>query len=246
MLDVMPIILLLLFSLALSIGTGIVVVVIRRASARDRSVQVPAPEPGPENAGMPCLLQRPPCWLAVKGRDLLSVKTALGLQRVKRCPWWQGLAGDEKLFISPPIGGWILVVGSGLPDPTDDIDAAFRFVLDLSRKLGHVQFFMASRILHHHAWVKAEKGRVLRAYAWAGKTLWKQGTATSAERELGLKCFDYAEPSEGDGFCQPDSVALNAERVPQLAAQWSVDPGQIDGRRLESECGLAGEPVGRR
>jgi hypothetical protein len=32
------------------------------------------------------------------------------------------------------------------------------------------------------------------------------------------------------------------EKVPILAARWSLDPAKIDDRRLETECGLAGEP----
>jgi hypothetical protein len=239
----MPIILLLLFSFALSVGTGIVVLVIRRASRRDATVPAfPPCEPGPDCALKPCFLQRPGCWLAVRGRNVLAVKTALGLHKVKRCPWYQGLAGEEKLFISPPIGGWILVVGSGLPDPADDVDVTFRFLVGLSRKLGHVQFFSASSVLNYHAWVKAERGHVVRAYAWAGKTLWKQGPQTRAEKDLGVRCFDYTEPPEEKTFNTPDALSLNVEKVPLLAARWSLDPAKIDGRRLETECGIAGEP----
>ena len=107
---------------------------------------------------------------------------------------------EKKLFISPPVDGWILVIGSALPDPAADVDACFRFVMELSRKLGHVQFFSANRVLSHHAWVQVEAGRVRRAYAWAGTTLWKQGLKTTAEADLGLKCFDYFETAERTSF----------------------------------------------
>ncbi len=241
----MPIILLLLFSFALSIGTGIVVLVIRRAGKRTEVPPAFEPcQPGPDadGAARPSFLQRPGSWLAVRSRNLMAVKKAIGLHNVKRCPWYQGLAGEEKLFISPPIGGWILVVGSGLPDPADDVDVAFRFLVELSRKLGQVQFFSASSILNYHAWVKAERGKVVRAYAWAGKTLWKQGTRTRAERDLGVQCFDYSEAVEENGLGRSEALSLNVEKVPLLAARWSLDPAKIDGRRLETECGLAGEP----
>jgi len=150
--------------------------------------------------------------------------------------------GDEKLFIAPPVKGWILVVGSGLPDPSEDVDACFRFVLALSRKLGQVQLFSASRVLQYHAWVKTERGRIVRAYAWAGKTVWQQGTRTAAEKDLDLKCFDYAEPAERVSFNQPEVAAVNVDKVPLLAARWSLDPGHIDGHFLENEQGVAGEP----
>ena len=56
------------------------------------------------------------------------------------------------------MNGWIIVTGSGLPNPSCDVDECFRFLTELSRKLGQVQFFQADRILHHHAWARVENG----------------------------------------------------------------------------------------
>jgi hypothetical protein len=178
----------------------------------------------------------------VKSRSLRAVQSALDLHNPKPCSWMRGLAGEEKLFIAPPVKGWVLVMGSGLPDPSEDVDACFRFVQDVSRKLGQVQLFSVSHILHHHAWVKADNGKVVRAYAWAGRTLWQQGAPTLAERELDLKCFDYTEPAERISFHQPDPASANVEKVPLLAARWSLDPGRLDERLLETAPGVAGEP----
>jgi hypothetical protein len=241
----MPVLLLLLFSIALSIGLGIAVLVVRQAR---REKLAPKREVSAFSGcayERSCEFRRPGCWLAVRSRSLAAVQSALGLHNPKPCSWIEGLAGDEKLFVAPPVKGWILVMGAGLPDPSEDVDACFRFVLRLSRKLGQVQFFSASRVLHHHAWVAADGGRVVRAYAWAGKTLWQQGARTSAEKELELKCFDYAEPVEPAAFGQPDAVLLNVDKVPLLAARWSLDPARIDQRFLERERGVAGEPSRR-
>src|SRR5258707_1386726 len=143
-------------------------------------------------------LKRPGCWLAIKNRNLGAVQQALALHNPKPCSWLDGLSGNggQRLFISPPVSGWILVLGPALPEPGDDVDACFRFLLDLSRKLGHVQFFSANTILNHHAWAQVESGRVQRAYAWAGRTLWNQGDLTQAENNLGLKCYSYTDASE--------------------------------------------------
>jgi len=46
-----------------------------------------------------------------------------------------------------------------LPDPADDVDVCYRLLAELSRKLGHVQFFNANTVLNQHAWVQAEHGR---------------------------------------------------------------------------------------
>ncbi len=238
----MPVFLLILFSVALSVGTGIIVMVIRRGRRRERPSAL-APEPCPFEST--CIFQRPGCWLAIKTRSVLAVQCALGLNNVKPCSWTDGMMGEEKVFVAPPVKGWILVMGSGLPDPSDDVDACYRFITGLSRRLGQVQFFIASRIVHHHAWIRADNGRVVRAYAWAGKTLWQQGAITPAERDLGLKTFGYTELPERASFGQPDVSVVNTEKVPLLAARWSLDPARIDNQSLLSECGVAGEPSRR-
>lgn len=238
----MPVLLLVLFSIALSVGMGIVFLVLRRLALREHTVSKPREVPPAGFQEHPCAFRWPGSWLAIKSRNLFAVQSALGLHNPKPCSWLQGLAGEEKLFIAPPVKGWILVIGSGLPEPSDDVDVCFRFLLDLSRKVGQLQFFSVSRVLHYHAWVKADGGRIVRAYAWAGKTIWQQGSRTPAEKELGFKCFDYLENAEPPAFGQPDIASLNTDKVPLLAARWSIDPGRIDARFLQMERGIAGEP----
>jgi hypothetical protein len=239
----MPILLVLLLSVALSIALSIILLLVRRSRRKKVSLSEVARVAARQHDRLR-VFRRPNCWLAIKGKSLLAVQSALGMHKVKPCSWFQGLAGDEKLFIAPPVDGWILVMGSGLPDPSEDVDACFRFVVDVSRKLGQVHYFSASRVLHHHAWVKADGGRVLRAYAWAGQTLWQQGARTAAEKELDLKCFDYLETPERS-FGQPDVASVNTDKVPMLAARWSLDPARINERCLETERGIAGEPSRR-
>ena len=240
----MPVLLLFLFSISLSIGTAIIVLVVRRARQRksdwnscktsvDESNS--AAEPG-------CCFRRPGYWLAIKSRSVLAVQSALGLSNAKPCSWTDGLLGDEKLFIAPPVKGWILVMGSGLPDPSEDVDKCFRFLLDLSRRLGQVQFFSCSRVVQHHAWIRVDSGKVLRAYAWGGRTLWRQGAITSAEQELNLVTFDYQEAPERSPFAQPDVLCANTEKVPLLAARWSLDPARVDESWMQAVSGVAGEP----
>ena len=187
------------------------------------------------------ILNRPASWLVVRSKNLHAVENALGLHNPRPCTWSEGIAGEKKLFISPPVNGWILVIGQGLPDVSDDVDSCFRFLTNLSRRLGRVQFFSANSILKHHAWVWVENGRVMRAYAWAGQTLWNQGIKTSAELNLGLKCFAYLE-SPDTLFGKSDVNASNTDKVPLLAGRWSLDPAAIDERVFEHAYGIAGEP----
>jgi len=173
------------------------------------------------------VFEQPSRWLVVKAGDPAMVQSVLNLHHPTPCSWEEGLieAREDKLFISPSISGWVLVMGSGLPGPFEDVDVCFRFLCDLSRKLGQVQFFSASRVVTQHAWVLMDSGRVYRAYAWAGETLWNQGPVTAAEKELRLRCFEYG--SEQNYFAVKDELAANSERVGQLAARWSLDPATL-------------------
>jgi len=233
--------------LGFALSCGIVMAILLSRLARGRSLQTQLLRKPCEIGSAPFFpLQstsfiRPSSWLAVKSGNLQAVQSALGLHNAKPCSWLEGLAGDDKLFIAPPVKGWIIVFGSGLPEPGDDVDTCFCFLVDISRKLGRVQFFNASTILQYHAWVQVDRGRILRAYAWAGRTLWNQGKRTSSEQELGLKCFDYTYPTEAFPFGMQDRINSNVEKVPLLAARWSLDPAAIDERFLHHERGVAGE-----
>lgn len=175
--------------------------------------------------------QRPACWLAIRSATPERVRAALGLSRFAPCSWAEGMTGEHEFFISPRLNGWVIVTGSAIPTPDDDVDECFRFLVTLSRKLGHVQFFHAQRFLHHHAWARLDDGYVTRAYAWADGTVWNQGPQTLPEIELGLKCFDYDEP------CPRSVAARNADKVSRLAARWNFDPAAVD----EGAVGVAGE-----
>lgn len=88
----------------------------------------------------------------------------------------------------------------------------------------------------HHAWARMDDGCVTRAYAWAGETVWNQGAKTMAEIEMGMKCFGYGESFEVESWTTNESAAANLEKIPLLAARWSIDPAIL--RRAD---GIAGE-----
>jgi hypothetical protein len=182
-------------------------------------------------------------WIAVRGLDPALVRDAFGIHHATACSWEEGLtrASEKHLFISPPVDGWVLVVGAPLPDPGDDVDACHRFLLNLSRKLGHVQFYSTHRALSHHAWVMVEDGAVLRAYAWSGSVTWNEGAPTAAERTLGLRCLQYGDQPEDCGMDEADPFAPNAERVPALAARWSIDPAAVARNAFDERRGITGD-----
>jgi hypothetical protein len=188
------------------------------------------------------LFEPPTRWLAVRSQNPQAIQSALGVQHPRACSWSDALARpfEPRLFISPPVNGWVVVMGCDLPDPSDDIDECFKFLANLSQKLGEVQFFSRNRAVGHHGWARLNSGKVLRAYAWAGETLWNQGAATTAERDLNVRCFGYTEDVEALGYGEREVLTLNTERVVRLAAAWSLDPTSIDGADLENK-GIAGD-----
>jgi hypothetical protein len=188
------------------------------------------------------VFEAPSRWLAVRSQNPRAIQEALGLQHARACSWSDALGTpfEPRLFIAPPVRGWVLVMGCDLPDPADDVDECFKFLTALSHKLGEIQFFSRNRAVSHHGWARLSSGKVLRAYAWAGETLWNQGNITDLERDLKLRCLAYLQSSNVLGLAEREILALNTERVVRLAATWSIDPTAVGGAALESK-GIAGD-----
>ena len=234
----------LLLLLGIVLGVGIlllawVITLHRRIHTSASSPQLRSEFPPLQSIFAP----RPASWLVVRSQNPQAVGAALGLDRFAPCPWVEGLTGGHGFFIGPPINGWIIVTGSGLPDPGNDADDCFHFLTGLSRQFGQVQFFHAEPVLHHHAWVRVENGVVQRAYAWAAETVWDQGNRTAAETDLSLKCFSYGEHPAAGSWAATEWMAANVAKVPLLAARWSLDPARIDARLRKHAGGIAGDPL---
>jgi hypothetical protein len=165
---------------------------------------------------------RPSTWLTIYSADPQTIRALL--------PEKNGF------FISPRNDGWVIVSGPGLPDPGDDVDACHLFLTTLSRELGLVQFFHAEIFSAHHAWARLDTGCVIRAYAWADKTIWNQGTKTMMEESLGLNCPGYGEGFSAGFWAAKENALANVKKIPLLAAHWSLDP-----KILHRADGITGE-----
>lgn len=230
--DSVVLVLLVVHLVALAVGCIFCLGILSRRRARALLQDVGTSPTVPSQTIFP---QRPTCWLAIRGSTPESVQAALGLDRSMPCSWSEGMTGEHQFFISPRVNGWVIVTGVAIPTPDEDVDECFHFLISLSRKLGHVQFFYGEKYFYHHAWARLDEGCVTRAYAWAGETVWNQGAKTVPEIELGVKCFGYGES------CPPPVARKNTEKVSQLAARWNFDPASVDERTLNQAIGMAVE-----
>jgi hypothetical protein len=229
--------LLLMHMIALGVGLMLFawMIFLQRRARRQFSAVTAVYEFDPEPS-LSFSISRPMCWLAVRSVSPESVKEALGLNHASPCTWNEGLTGDHAFFISPRVNGWVIVTGLALPTPTEDVDACFIFLSTLSRKLGHVQYFYAETFSRHHGWARLDDGCVTRGYAWAGTTVWSQGVETLPEIEAGVKTFAY-----GDQSATLSDVEANFEKVPLLAARWSLDPAGVKLNSIRQSIGIVGE-----
>ncbi|HTI69068.1 MAG TPA: hypothetical protein VMF06_03840 [Candidatus Limnocylindria bacterium] len=195
---------------------------LRRVRRAARQVDPLAPLTGSRRRLNP--FPAPSRWLAIKSMNTEYLRDILGVGDAP-ASWSDALSRfrERRLFVSPPVDGWTLVIGGGIPDPALDIDASFRFLVNLSKATGEVQFYHMDRVLNFHGWGLLRDGKVVRAYDWAGETLWNEGRMTLDERLLGMKCRDYADSPEALRYGEIPSELQNTERVPLLARRWSLD-----------------------
>jgi hypothetical protein len=151
-------------------------------------------------------------WFAVKASDPTAVLDALEFGEAVPANWASGLAtaygrsqsSDPWVFITPPVGGWTLVVSFSLPYPTveahHDIGRRFDILLTrLMQRFDDVQFFGSYRVAGFVAWARALKGKPIRTFAWSGSdgtVLTNFGAQMPEEANLGFPDLSSLSPSD--------------------------------------------------
>lgn len=149
-------------------------------------------------------------WFAVKTSDPASVLEALEFAEATPTNWVSGLAAvhgnsqsdDAWVFVSPPVSGWILVVGSSLPYPTIEThhDIGRRFDVLFSRlmqRFDDVQFFGSHRGVGFVTWARALSAKPMRIFAFAeADVLANVGEQTPEEAKLGFLNLSGLSPSD--------------------------------------------------
>jgi hypothetical protein len=183
----------------------------------------------------------PARWLAIRADSADPVREALGLEYARPCVWSAALHTpfEPRLFIAPPVNGWVLVMGCDVPDPQADVDEFFLFLSRLSARLGTVRFFQRNPRVEHHGWAALKDGQVERAYVWCGAVLWNQGGMTREEQRLGMVCLPYGAALDDLDAAGVEVLGENTDRVLRLADRWSLNPLTVRAGALAG-TGIAG------
>jgi hypothetical protein len=185
---------------------------------------------GPVPFGFKC------SWLAIRDVAPEKIIAALPVRGARPSGWAEGVetAYEGGVFVTPPIGRWVLVASTDLPDfgDAEHPDQITALIVRLSRELETgVQYFGTHRVVEYHAWAWGEHGEVLRAYAYIGEsgtTITDVGTKTAPEE--GFELFDERSPEAADdGYWEREDLRhATEELVMEIAGAWSVDPTTID------------------
>jgi len=177
-------------------------------------------------------------WFAVKASNAAAVIDALELKDAAPANWVSGLAAanpdgfspdnDRWLFVSPPISGWVLAVGSWLPYPTaethHDIGAKFDAMFArLMARFDDVQFFASHRVSDYCAWARAVNGEPVRIFAYGGEVLMNLGGQTPEEAKLGLPDLTGLSLSDAEDRIFRVAEELDAEQEKLVASGLSQD-----------------------
>jgi hypothetical protein len=178
--------------------------------------------------------------LAVRDVHPEELAAVLGLKRIRRLPWKEGIdAAYERnargVFVSPAVSRWTLVIGHKIASAEDNqFNPSFRATLEtLSQRFGEAQAFGTHRVIEYHLWMLAKNGQLLRSFEYIGERgeiLDDFGTRTPVEQDLSF----FEEPRE-EWFPSESDVM-------QVAGAWSLDPTKLTAESGPAEYGLFGEP----
>lgn len=166
-------------------------------------------------------------WYAVRTGDMHVVADVLGLTARRSVQWSEGVALSYRsgVFITPPVGNWVLAVGVDLAKRECDAES-------LSGVLAtEVQYFATHRGSEAHEWHLADNGRLARVIRYAADAGIYRQVGEPTEGEVGLG-FGLASLTE-ESALEP----ISEDTVMQVAGAWSVNPQHLP---VTDELGIYG------
>lgn len=181
-------------------------------------------------------------WIAVPTGDQEGVMATLGLTRSRSVTFAEAAAvieddghggtdGHARVYVSPELDGWTLVIGPWC-DPCDDetSDEMLRLCADLSSRYGQAQAYYYGEQGDGSAWLIAEDGAVVRRYCETGvpdeDALFTLGQPLPLERsrreELGLSPT-WDESARGSE-AEDERKWGGHDMAPEIAAALGISP----------------------
>ena len=187
----------------------------------------------------PCSFGPDMSWIAIKTGNTSAVVAALGVDDPIQANWNCGIGtiysaefGENRIFVSSPVDGWVFVVGTGLPHPHGRafVDKCTPLLLHLGERFKDVQYFASYPELDFFAWSKLVSGRLIRAFGVGDEgVMWVRGRTTREERMLGLKLFELRGVRGRKGDAGGELLMHpTQDHVMRLAGHWSLNPTLID------------------
>jgi hypothetical protein len=184
-------------------------------------------------------------WIAAKVSDAPALASALELQEVQTANWRSGFVAayafpSDYVFVTPPLGGWVLAVGS-LPDPSAPTALPhWRHLMSrVSSRFGEAQFFATHRGSSYTAWGHYRDGTERRLFAYGDEPIYNIGEPFPEEAELITQLPDPTSRYwERDDWRRPGE-----DDVFRLARAWSFDPSELDSADLPVSVGVVGRLI---
>ncbi len=188
-------------------------------------------------------------WLAVRSDDPMELVEALRLEQPSLCNWNSGIGavyddwlGATRVFVSPPVDGWVFAVGLALPHPvgTGFIDKCTPLLVDLGGRFAETQYYFTYPPIDYYAWAKVKDGRLVRAFAVSDEGIvWNKGRPSREERSLGLKLFELRGVRGRKGDAGGELILHPTEdHVLRLASRWGIDPTTLNAGHAPAGLGL--------
>lgn len=159
-------------------------------------------------------------WLAIYGYTPRQVISTLNLKNVTVSTWKDGITAtyqynSGKIFVSPMINDYVLVVG------IDDIIVDDNMLRSVAAQFNNMCAFANQNTVEYCYWTKFLKGKLVRAYRYVGESGEVElniGQLTPEEIQLG---FDKLLSSSDDNWDQKELPDYS--HVIAIAKAWSVD-----------------------
>lgn len=187
-------------------------------------------------------------WIAIKTDNKKRIAEILELKNIQTSNWKSGIesAYNNRIFITPLIGEWTLVVGMKLVNgQLEDINKLEKILNKLSLEFGESQSFGTHRVVEYHHWIKSMNGKIIRTYSYigeSGKNIKVFGELI--EPEIGLNLINtFSKEAESDKYWErEDLVYADEELVMKIAKNWSINPTKLSERKdIKKELGLVGK-----